>query len=66
CKEFIEALEQCHASGWTKFLGVCNRQKDALNHCLRDERLVRTSQNREQAKERKAKTDRALQEFRAL
>jgi diketogulonate reductase-like aldo/keto reductase len=37
CKEFIEALEQCHNSGWSKFLGACNSQKDALNRCLRTE-----------------------------
>ncbi|KJA27447.1 hypothetical protein HYPSUDRAFT_131392, partial [Hypholoma sublateritium FD-334 SS-4] len=66
CKEFIDALEKCHASGWTKFLGACNGQKDALNHCLRTERLARTTVNREHAKERKAKTDKALEEFRAL
>ncbi|KAF9483781.1 UPF0287-domain-containing protein [Pholiota conissans] len=66
CKDFIQALEQCHASGWTKFLGACNKQKDALNHCLRTERLNRTAENREHARERKAKTDQALQEFRAL
>ncbi|KDR73466.1 hypothetical protein GALMADRAFT_227914 [Galerina marginata CBS 339.88] len=66
CKEFIQALEQCHAAGWNRFVGSCNKQKDELNHCLRSERLDRTAQNREQAKERKQKTDQALQEFRAL
>ncbi|KAF9533403.1 hypothetical protein CPB83DRAFT_845209 [Crepidotus variabilis] len=66
CQEFIEALEQCHAQGWAKFIGSCNLQKDGLNRCLRDERLARSAQNREQAKERNAKTDKALEEFRAL
>ncbi|KAJ3513223.1 hypothetical protein NLJ89_g3065 [Agrocybe chaxingu] len=66
CKEFIQALEQCHAGGWTKFVGACNRQKDELNHCLRSERLARTAHNREMAKERNAKTEQALREFRAL
>ncbi|KAF9562178.1 hypothetical protein CPC08DRAFT_634487, partial [Agrocybe pediades] len=66
CIEFIQALEKCHAGGWTKFLGACNKQKDELNHCLRTERLVRTEQNREQAKERRMKTDQALKEFRSL
>ncbi|PPQ68970.1 hypothetical protein CVT24_000359 [Panaeolus cyanescens] len=66
CKEFIEALEQCHAAGWNRFIGACNTQKDELNHCLRSERLVRTAQNREAAKARNAKTEQALQEFRSL
>ncbi|KAF5330650.1 hypothetical protein D9619_005940 [Psilocybe cf. subviscida] len=65
CKEFIEALEQCHNSGWSKFLGACNSQKDALNKCLRTERIARTTQNREQSKDRKAKADAALREFHA-
>jgi len=42
CQEFIQALEKCHAGGWTKFLGACNKQKDELNHCLRAEVLPRT------------------------
>jgi Cytochrome c oxidase biogenesis protein Cmc1 like len=37
CRDFIEALEECHASGWQKFIGGCNVQKDELNHCLRTE-----------------------------
>jgi len=40
CKEFIEALEECHARGWAKFLGLCNKQKTNLNECLRDEVLA--------------------------
>ncbi|KAF9009354.1 hypothetical protein BDQ17DRAFT_1235662 [Cyathus striatus] len=67
CKDFIEALEKCHAtSTWGKFLGVCNRQKDELNYCLRTERVARTTHNRELAIERKAKADQALKEFHAL
>ncbi|KAH9483741.1 COX assembly mitochondrial protein 1 [Psilocybe cubensis] len=66
CQEFIEALERCHANGWTKFIGACNQNKDDLNHCLRTERLTRTKMNREKAKLRRDKTDQALQEFRAL
>ncbi|KIM48869.1 hypothetical protein M413DRAFT_438042 [Hebeloma cylindrosporum] len=50
CKEFIEALQKCHATGWNRFIGTCNSQKDELDHCLRAERLVRTNKNREQAK----------------
>jgi hypothetical protein len=37
CQEFIKALEDCHANGWSRFTGACNRQKDELNHCLRAE-----------------------------
>ncbi|PPQ89102.1 hypothetical protein CVT25_006473 [Psilocybe cyanescens] len=66
CQEFIEALEKCHANGWTKFLGACNQNKDDLNHCLRTERLARTKVNSEKAKARRVKTDQALEEFRAL
>ncbi|PPQ64641.1 hypothetical protein CVT26_002731 [Gymnopilus dilepis] len=66
CKEFIQALEECHAGGWTRFVGACNKQKDELNQCLRSERIARTAKNREEAKERRLKTDRALEEFRAL
>lgn len=37
CKEFIQALEQCHLSGWARLTGGCNTQKDQLNACLRKE-----------------------------
>lgn len=37
CKEFIEALQKCHATGWNRFIGTCNVQKDELNDCLRAE-----------------------------
>ncbi|KAF8797815.1 UPF0287-domain-containing protein [Phlegmacium glaucopus] len=64
CREFIEALEECHASGWKKFFGGCNVQKDQLNHCLRIERIARTTENRTASKERNSRTDQALREFR--
>lgn len=42
CKDFIQALEACHQSGWmARLTGQCNAQKDALNGCLREE--VRTA-----------------------
>ena len=44
CQEFIKALEDCHANGWSRFTGACNQQKDELNHCLRSE--VRAAQSR--------------------
>lgn len=37
CREFIEALERCHASGWNRLTGACNTDKDVLNQCLRAE-----------------------------
>ncbi|KAJ2930083.1 hypothetical protein H1R20_g6991, partial [Candolleomyces eurysporus] len=66
CKEFIEALEKCHASGWNRLTGACNTRKDALNSCLRAERIDRTAKNREKAKERNTKAQLALKEFNSL
>ncbi|KAF8737697.1 hypothetical protein AX14_012468 [Amanita brunnescens Koide BX004] len=63
CQEFIKALEDCHANGWSRFTGACNQQKDELNHCLRSERLKRTGVNREAAKARRAKAEQALKTF---
>jgi len=60
CKEFIEALEQCHASLWKKYTGACNDQKLKLNTCLRQERLDRTAKNRENAKTRSERRKQAL------
>jgi len=37
CREFIQALEECHSSAWRKFTGGCNKQKNEMNHCLRTE-----------------------------
>jgi hypothetical protein len=37
CREFIQALEQCHVSTWSRLTGGCNQQKDSLNKCLRKE-----------------------------
>ncbi|KAJ6513880.1 hypothetical protein C8R47DRAFT_962415 [Mycena vitilis] len=63
CKEFLDALEQCHSSNWARLLGHCNQQKDQLNACLRKERIVRTNENRETAKERKLKAEQAREKF---
>ncbi|KAF7777499.1 hypothetical protein Agabi119p4_3571 [Agaricus bisporus var. burnettii] len=43
CKDFIKALEECHATGWRRFTGACNKQKDELNRCLRTERVARSA-----------------------
>lgn len=37
CREFIQALEVCHTSSWSRLTGACNQQKDDLNKCLRKE-----------------------------
>ncbi|KAJ7109172.1 hypothetical protein C8R44DRAFT_278221 [Mycena epipterygia] len=63
CKEFMDALEQCHSSNWARLVGSCNKQKDELNTCLRKERIERTAENREIAKERKIKAEQARKKF---
>ncbi|WOO83854.1 COX assembly mitochondrial protein 2 [Vanrija pseudolonga] len=56
CSEFIKALHACHdKSAWSRFTGMCNDEKDALNLCLRKERIDRTTRNREAAKDRTRK-----------
>lgn len=63
CREFIQALEDCHLSTWARLTGGCNKKKDELNKCLRSERVARSANNRETAKERRIKADQALKEF---
>ncbi|KAJ7063107.1 hypothetical protein C8F01DRAFT_985092 [Mycena amicta] len=63
CKDFMEALEQCHSNNWARLLGHCNRQKEDLNACLREERLKRTTANREASQERKIKAEESRQKF---
>ncbi|KAJ7752058.1 hypothetical protein B0H16DRAFT_814872 [Mycena metata] len=65
CKEFMDALEQCHSNNWARLLGYCNKQKAELNSCLRKEaqRIERTAENRESAKERKTKVAEARKKF---
>ena len=54
----MNALDECHARGFLyKVWGGCNDAKRAVNKCLRAERLERTKQNREQAKEKRAKLE---------
>lgn len=66
CKEFIEALERCHATGWKRLTGACNSNKDVLNKCLRAERIDRTAKNAVISKERRLKAEKALKEFHEL
>ncbi|KII88746.1 hypothetical protein PLICRDRAFT_162137 [Plicaturopsis crispa FD-325 SS-3] len=63
CKEFMQALEACHLDGWARLTGGCNPQKDQLNKCLRQERIGRTTRNREQAKDRLARREEALKDL---
>ena len=37
CREFIQALDACHANNWAKWTGGCNQAKNDLNMCLRKE-----------------------------
>ncbi|KAK7023708.1 COX assembly mitochondrial protein [Favolaschia claudopus] len=39
CKDFLEALEQCHSNNWARLFGRCNGQKNELNACLRKENV---------------------------
>ncbi|KAH8117432.1 hypothetical protein DFH11DRAFT_1505082 [Phellopilus nigrolimitatus] len=61
CKEFIDALEQCHSSFWSKYFGGCNSIKHDLNMCLRKERVDRAVRNREDAKVRAERRQKALE-----
>ncbi|KAI4744002.1 hypothetical protein E4T50_05576 [Aureobasidium sp. EXF-12298] len=58
CEEVMNALEECHARGFLwKSMGMCTNAKHQVNMCLRAERLERTRQNREVAKEKRAKLE---------
>ncbi|OCH95651.1 UPF0287-domain-containing protein [Obba rivulosa] len=63
CKDLIEALEACHAQGWSRFTGACNQTKHDLNMCLRKERIERTARNREGAKVRRQKVEQVWSEL---
>jgi len=52
----MAALDECHARGFLyRAIGGCNTPKHAVNMCLRKERLERTRENREKAKEKNEK-----------
>ncbi|KZT11497.1 UPF0287-domain-containing protein [Laetiporus sulphureus 93-53] len=57
CKEFIDALNACHADGWKKWTGGCNGVKHNMNMCFRQERVDRSAKNREQAKIKRQKVE---------
>ncbi|PSN63492.1 UPF0287-domain-containing protein [Corynespora cassiicola Philippines] len=54
CADVIAALDECHARGFMhKVFGNCTEAKYKVNMCLRAQRLERTRQNRENAKEKR-------------
>ncbi|KZV62032.1 hypothetical protein PENSPDRAFT_591997 [Peniophora sp. CONT] len=63
CNDFFEALEACHAIAWKRYTGWCNQDKNALNRCLHGESLKNSARNREDAKVRKAKAEKAKQDL---
>ncbi|OJT14123.1 hypothetical protein TRAPUB_9234 [Trametes pubescens] len=63
CLDFIQALDACHANGWSRWTGACNQAKHDLNMCLRKERIDRTTKNREDAKSRRVKTEQAWKDL---
>ncbi|KAN0105451.1 hypothetical protein V8E52_011045 [Russula decolorans] len=63
CREFFDALQLCHANVWTKWTGGCNQAKRELNKCLHKESVARAARNREDAKMRNARREKALQEL---
>jgi len=41
CGDLIKELQQCHQGGFmNKYMGGCNRIKEELNACLREEVCV--------------------------
>ncbi|KAF2270678.1 UPF0287-domain-containing protein [Lojkania enalia] len=54
CADVIAILEECHSRGFmSKMFGQCSDAKHKVNMCLRAQRLARTEQNREKAKEKR-------------
>lgn len=66
CEEVMRILDQCHAVGFLhKALGNCSQAKQAVNKCLRSERLARTAENKEASRVRKEKLETAWAEIEA-
>ncbi|KAF8270349.1 hypothetical protein EI94DRAFT_1680756 [Lactarius quietus] len=63
CREFFDALQLCHADIWAKWTGGCNSVKRELNKCLHNESVARAAKNREGAKLRNARREKALREL---
>ncbi len=48
------AFEECHAKGFLwKSMGMCNKAKQELGQCLREERLKHQRSNQTAAQEKK-------------
>ena len=59
----MTALDECHARGFLwKAGGNCNLDKEKLMVCIRAEREKRSAENRQLAKDRKAKALRIREE----
>jgi COX assembly protein 2 len=53
----MTALDECHARGFLfRALGGCNDAKQAVNKCLRAERLARTKENFEKSRAKRELT----------
>ncbi|KAI0303398.1 hypothetical protein B0F90DRAFT_1935311 [Multifurca ochricompacta] len=64
CRDFFDALERCHNIGFRfKWLGGCNQAKRELNKCLHDDSVARSARNRENAKLRNERREKALREL---
>jgi COX assembly protein 2 len=58
CADVVAALDECHARGFLwKVTGNCTEAKYKVNMCLRAQRLEKTRQNREIAKEKRKKIE---------
>jgi COX assembly protein 2 len=58
CADVVAALDECHARGFLwKVTGNCTEAKYKVNMCLRAQRLEKTRQNREVAKEKRKKIE---------
>ncbi|GAA5902895.1 hypothetical protein JCM5296_006325 [Sporobolomyces johnsonii] len=64
CAQVVAALKECHDTNpYLKFLGFCNDEKVALNQCLRAERLERTRENSQKAKEKRKEVEKRWKEI---
>ncbi|GJE97082.1 COX assembly mitochondrial protein [Phanerochaete sordida] len=64
CKDLIKALEACHLDTWSRWTGGCNTMKIELNKCLHAQSVKQAAANREKAKVRRERTEKAWQDIR--
>ena len=58
CEDVVRALEECHErSLGLRIFGLCNEAKVEVNKCLRAARQAKQAQNRERAKQERAKVE---------